>query len=103
MTLEEIERVKQGVEADGWSQAEALLLTAVDELFKHRQLKLEALAGLSEHFNDKQIMDIMAITGMYFVLGCMVNTWVLALVDYVRDALPQGLSREEFEASPGTE
>lgn len=92
----EIERVKLGGGAAGWSEAESLLLTAVDELLDQRRIGAATLAGLERHFEPPQIMDLMAITGMYFVLGCMVNTWGLELDARVAEALPEGIDEASF-------
>jgi hypothetical protein len=35
--------------------------------------------ALREYFSVQQVMDIMAIHGMYVNLGCMVNPWGLEL------------------------
>lgn len=96
--LEEIERVKRGGEAEGWGESEALLLRAVDELFQNRGLAPESHARLREHFSVPQIMDLMAIHGMYVILGTMINTWGLALDEPVREALPETVTQEAFEA-----
>ena len=43
----------------------------------------------------------MAIHGMYVILGCMVNTWGLELDAHVQDKLPEGITKEAFEADYG--
>lgn len=102
LTLEEIERVKQGPEAPGWAPEEALLLKAVDELMATRRLAPETHRALRAHYSVRQVMDIMAIQGMYIILGCMIKTWGLELDETVAAALPEGVSREAFEAEfPG--
>lgn len=97
IALEEIERVKQGPEAPGWAADEALLLAAVDELVETRSLSPESHARLREHYSVRQIMDIMAIHGMYLILGCMINTWGLELDARVQKKLPEHVTRENFE------
>lgn len=79
MTIEEINRVLNYVISDDWSEEEAALLTAVDELMLQRQLSNNTQARLAEHYDTAQVMDIMAIHGMYVILACMINTWGLEL------------------------
>ena len=94
---EEITRVQEGPKADGWSTRDAALLQSVDDLFKHRQITTatqERLAGL---FAPGQVLDIIAIYGMYVTLGCMINTWDTSLDDSVQSRLPDAFSRRAFE------
>ena len=93
---EEIERVPQGATADGWCEHDIALLTAVDELVKRHALSAGTLATLSAHFTSNQVMDVIAIHGMYVILGCMINTWGLELEGEIRDRLPDGITAERF-------
>ncbi|MEM7222683.1 MAG: carboxymuconolactone decarboxylase family protein [Pseudomonadota bacterium] len=94
---EEIERVKEGPTAAGWADDEAALLVAVDELNAQRALSAESQARLRAHFSVPQIMDVMAIHGMYVILGCMINTWGLDLDAQVAAKLPEDVTQEDFE------
>jgi len=97
LSLEEIERVKIGGKAVGWENSESLLLLAVDELIVNRALSSGTHTSLREHYSVAQVMDIMAIHGMYIILGCMINTWGLELDAHVQDKLPEGITKESFE------
>jgi 4-carboxymuconolactone decarboxylase len=97
MTLEEIERVKLGAQAPGWSDSEALLLRATDELFADHAIETETLCALLQHFSVRQLMDFIAICGMYVILGGMLNTWKLELDEHIQQRLPEDVSREQFE------
>lgn len=97
LSIEDIERVRAGPDASGWSGHDAILLRCVDELLEERVISSATQDTLAEHFSEKQILDIIAIHGMYITLGCMINTWGLALDEAVRDRLPASVSREEFE------
>jgi alkylhydroperoxidase family enzyme len=99
LTLAEIERVLDGPRASGWSERDACLLSAVDELFDDRCLLPATQKKLAAHFTPNQVMDIIAIQGMYVTLGCMINTWGLELDTAVNQRLPQGISRSAFEAA----
>ncbi len=97
LSIEEIERVREGPGARGWSGHDAILLRCVDELLSTRAIGSATRDKLTEHFSEKQVMDIIAIHGMYVTLGCMINTWGLALDPSVQERLPASVSREAFE------
>lgn len=98
LTRAEIERVKAGAAAPGWSDAEAMLLTAVDEAVAANGLAPETHEKLRQHYDLQQVMDIMAIAGMYQILGSMINTWGLELDERVAAKLPDDVTQESFEA-----
>jgi alkylhydroperoxidase family enzyme len=97
LSLEEIERVANGPGAPDWPAKETALLTAVDELINKRAITAATQENLSGYFRANQIMDIIAIHGMYVTLGCMINTWSLELDERVEQRLPDGVSRARFE------
>ncbi len=102
LSIEDIDRVREGPDAPGWSDHDAILLRCVDELLEERVVSSATRDKLAEDFSEKQILDIIAIHGMYITLGCMINTWGLALDLPVQDRLPASVSREEFEQSEAT-
>ena len=97
LSMQEIDSVKEGPDASGWSDHDAILLRCVDELLVGRAIHSPTRRKLAEHFSDEQILDIIAIHGMYITLGCMINTWGLALDQSVQERLPASVSREEFD------
>jgi len=96
LSLDEIERVKQGGGADGWTPAEAVLLGGVDELHEQGRLTPATLAQLEPHFDKAQLMDLMAITGMYAILASMINTWGLEVDESIKEQLPEGQTEQSF-------
>lgn len=96
LSLEEIERVKDNPGSPQWDASERLLLTAADELVSHHRISAATRTQLGEFYNVKQIMDIIAIQGMYVILGCMINTWGLELDPHIESTLPETISRETF-------
>jgi 4-carboxymuconolactone decarboxylase len=98
LTREEIERVKQGAQGAGWQSAEAVLLKAVDELLTGHAIAAETVAELSRHYTAQQVMDLIAIQGMYVILGAMLNTWPLELDEAVQGKLPAEINKQQFEA-----
>jgi len=97
LSLEEIQRVSQGPGAAEWSFRDTLLLQSVDELIGKRAITATTREQMTDHFSDQQLMDIIAIHGMYTTLSCMIDTWGLQLDEPVEDRLPDSVSRDDFE------
>jgi len=100
LSIEEIERVRKGPDAREWNDHDALLLKSVDELVTENAISSATREQLAKHFGANQIMDIIAVHGMYITLGCMINTWGLELDEAVQGRLPANMLREDFERSP---
>ena len=98
LTLAEIERVKQRAAAPGWTVADKLLLTAVDELIARHAISPGTLSELYQHYSPKQVMDLIAIQGMYVTLGGMINSFGLELDQQVLERLPESVSQTQFES-----
>ena len=70
-----------------WNAQESKLLQAVDELMTLNKICSTTLSKLSLHFRPAQVMDIIAIGGMYVILAGMINTWGLSLDCAVQDRI----------------
>jgi 4-carboxymuconolactone decarboxylase len=97
ITLAEIEQVKKPGAVTGLAACEAMLLKSVDEMIAGHMISPQCERALRAHFSVGQIMDIIAIHGMYVTLGCMINTWGLTLDKAVQDKLPPQINQAEFE------
>ena len=97
ITIEEIECVKRQSHSSNWQNDESLLLTAVDELFTLRTIAKDTHAKLIEYYSAEQIMDLIAIHGMYVILGGMINLWELKIDSTVEESLPESITKENFE------
>ena len=73
MTDDEIRAVREGAEASGWAQHERVLLRAVDELKRDSHLTDAVWDGLSDHYDTRQIMDIVFAVGQYNMLAMALN------------------------------
>jgi len=81
LTDVEIERIKAGPDAPGWSAADKALLQAADELH-HDQFITDAVwAELSKHFTEKQRMDVAFTVGQYTQVCMFLNTFGVQLED----------------------
>ena len=97
LSLQEIERIVDGPDAEGWSTRDAMLLTAVDELESTRALSDRTRMAMSEFFSPQQMLDLIATYSTYVMLGAVLNTWEVDLDDQVARALPASVTRNQFE------
>jgi hypothetical protein len=97
LSMVEIERVRQGAQAEGWTPSEACLLQAADELLTGHAITPATLARLADHFDSRQVLDLIAIQGMYVILSGILNTWDVELDRQVQDRLPGQVTRADFE------
>ena len=75
LAAEEIQRVKAGPSAPGWSDADRALLQACDELHLDQFVGQAAWADLRRHFSDKQCMDVVFTAGHYTQTCMILNTF----------------------------
>jgi 4-carboxymuconolactone decarboxylase len=79
LTPEEIERIKAGADAPGWSQADAALIHASDELNRDHFITDATWAALKKHFTDKQCMDVVFTAGQYTQVSMILNSFGVQL------------------------
>jgi len=96
LSLEEIFRVAKGPSAPGWSDSDAVLLGAVDQLVTCHGLAADMRSAVAEVFADNQILDIVSLQGMYVTIGCILGTWPIEIEQHVIDRLPDGVTEESF-------
>lgn len=96
LDLNEIKNVNKELNEREWSKKEFILLNAVDQLIAKKQLDTDLYKNLGDYFSDRQIMDIIAIHGMYIILGCMINIWGLPLEDDIAQRLPESITEAKF-------
>lgn len=71
---EEIERVRLGAEAPGWSTRQALLLRAVDELHDHDRIGDALWAELAREYREHELIEICLLAGHYIMLAMTLNS-----------------------------
>ncbi len=74
LTDEEIERIKSGPGAAGWSKNEADLLRATDQLLQDSFINDETWAALSEVYDTRQLIDVIFTVGQYKLVSMALNT-----------------------------
>jgi 4-carboxymuconolactone decarboxylase len=72
---DEIARVAEGPGADGWSDADASLLRAADELHEHQTLSDETYAALATRYDAQGLLDLVFTIGQYHLVSMALNTF----------------------------
>ncbi len=78
MTDDEIERVKRGADA-GWSEADAVLIRACDDLNSNHFVSDAVWAELGRFYDDKQKMDLVYTVGQYTQVSMLLNSFGVQL------------------------
>jgi alkylhydroperoxidase family enzyme len=78
LSQDEIGRIKAGADA-GWSPSEAALIRAADELVRDHFVTDATWAALSQHFDEKQRMDVVFTAGQYTQVSMFLNTFGVQL------------------------
>ncbi len=71
---EEIARIKSGADAEGWSEQDAALLTAVDELHADSFISDATWKQLATRLEDRELMDLVFTIGVYALLAGVFNS-----------------------------
>jgi alkylhydroperoxidase family enzyme len=87
ITMEEIEAIGRGGDADGWTALEVDLLTATDQLIDRYRIDDETWARLAEQLDERQLMEAAFIVGTYTCLAMAFNSFGIE-VDAGLDGLP---------------
>jgi alkylhydroperoxidase family enzyme len=78
LTQAEIERIKRGPDADGWSAGDAALLCVADDLVGDFFVSDATWAGLAD-LNGKQRMDAVFTVGQYTQVSMFLNSFGVQL------------------------
>ena len=71
---DEIERVKEGPDAPGWSEFDATLLRAVDELRAQAFISDAVWDALAATYDMRQLLDLIFTVGQYNLVSMALNT-----------------------------
>lgn len=94
LTEEEILRVTRGPDDPGWSDPDAALLRAADELFHDAIISNATWKTLAEHYDEKQLMDVVFTVGQYNMVSWMLNSFGVQLEEGV-SGFPEGAEWEK--------
>ncbi|MEQ1888026.1 MAG: carboxymuconolactone decarboxylase family protein [Alphaproteobacteria bacterium] len=84
LTDEEIARIKLGPDAPGWSEHDALLLRATDDLRKDACVSDAVWNGLAKRYNTQQLMDVVFTVGQYNLVSMALNSFGVQLDEGVK-------------------
>lgn len=96
LTKAEVYRVIDGGCAVGWTESDAVILDVIDDLFDCHKVNIDTLNRFSKYYDNKQLLDLIALHGMYVFLGGILNTWNPPLEDTVLAYLPESETAEEL-------
>jgi alkylhydroperoxidase family enzyme len=88
----EIDRVRQGPDADGWSHRHQLLLRAADELHSERTISDPLWAELRPLYTDRELIELCMLVGHYEMLAMTINALGVE-PDRLRPGPPPRLAR----------
>jgi len=71
---ETIDRVVDGPGAGGWSESEAALLRAADELHADAKIGDDTWAALAKAYDEKQLIEIPMLVGQYHMVAFTLNS-----------------------------
>jgi alkylhydroperoxidase family enzyme len=75
LSAEEVERVRSGPDAAGWSERRTLLLRAADELHSEARCVSDGTwAGLSAELSDTRMLEVCLLVGHYEMLAMTLNS-----------------------------
>jgi 4-carboxymuconolactone decarboxylase len=74
LTDDEIDRVKEGPDATGWSEFDAALLRAVDELRGQAFISDAVWDALAATYDMRQLLDLIFTVGQYNLVSMALNT-----------------------------
>ena len=61
------------VAADVWSEREALLVRAVDELHERGRLDDDLWSALASHYDERQLLELLVLCGWYHLISFVAN------------------------------
>jgi alkylhydroperoxidase family enzyme len=85
LSAEEVQRVRSGPDAEGWTQRQELLLRAADELHADRTISDGVWAGLSAMLTESELIELCMLVGHYEMVAMTLNS-----LRVEPDALPAG-------------
>jgi alkylhydroperoxidase family enzyme len=71
---EAIDRVLEGPDAPGWSEREATLMRAVDELHEDSRISDATWEALSAEYDEKQLIELALLIGQYHMVAFALNS-----------------------------
>jgi 4-carboxymuconolactone decarboxylase len=74
LTTEEIERLTQDADADGWNERDRAIVRAVDELHDDSMVSDGTWATLARYFTPAQLIELICLIGIYHENSFLYNS-----------------------------
>lgn len=74
LTSEEIERLTQDADAEGWNERDRAIVRAVDELHDDAMVTEATWATLAEYFSPAQLIELICLIGIYHENSFLYNS-----------------------------
>ncbi|MFW9877565.1 MAG: carboxymuconolactone decarboxylase family protein [Candidatus Thorarchaeota archaeon] len=85
LSEEDILRIKEGSNAEGWSPFESILLRAADELYMDSFISDSTWEELAKKYNTQQLMDVIFTVGQYNLTAMALNSLGIQLEKGMED------------------
>ncbi|MDH4016965.1 MAG: carboxymuconolactone decarboxylase family protein, partial [Actinomycetota bacterium] len=72
---DDVRRIAEGADAPGWSPLEQAVIRAADELHGDAFVTDETWAALAEHYDTRQLMDLVFAIGQYNLVSMALNSF----------------------------
>jgi len=79
LTEDEIARIAEGPDAEGWGDLDRAILRASDELHEEQFVSDATYAELAVHYDTQQLMDLVFAVGQYHLVSMALNTFGVQL------------------------
>jgi 4-carboxymuconolactone decarboxylase len=86
VTEADVERIKAGPKAEGWSAHEAALMQAADDLHENSVISDATWAALAAKYSTEQLMDVVFTIGQYNMVSWALNSFGVPLDDFLPGA-----------------
>lgn len=70
----EVERVREGPEAEGWAGFDAVLLRAADELHREFRISDPTWEALGTRYDERQLIEVPMVVGHYHMVAFTLNS-----------------------------
>lgn len=94
LSAEEVQRVRRGLDAEGWTPRQRILLRAVDELHSDRTISDELWQELGHELSERELIEFCMLTGHYEMLAMTLNALGVE-PDELPDQPPAALGRAQ--------
>ena len=84
---EEVQRTKLAIDDGGWSDDDAVLLCAADELHEDARISDSTWRALAGRLTDQQLLDVIFTVGNYHLVAFALNSCGVELDPGVRAAM----------------